>query len=812
MYRKKFRNYGMMRKDCFKFYFTKTFICANMSQKVNAVPDPSFSVPPLTTVAGSRVSRRRVKIPSNNITAVYTPSNVSSGSSSIVFDIADNESFLDMDKSMLSFDFIPFFIAGSQSDNTQSRLYPIHPIGFDGSSQSLMATVRIGNSQGLIIEELQAYATFSHIMESYTQSENQQENSLYDFETNALQIANRGNVRGAPESSKLLHSHVKRKMFLRFKNSSFLKSCRMIPLFLMRNGIRIQVDLQDSYKLFTRKFKPDWQGPAFAHKYVNSTNQVTDESLLGVGSDAATRTHMTAMDWYFVKNSTVLGIVIKKESRLAQLLNLRQLSGAAQFYYSRDALGVTANAQLKHAHDLVLPLKVVYTDEFGVDKVWIQAPFALKRGAWIEYAPSATPANFAPLNLATANDAAQLVHEMYSSVNINAGLTALTQGQEEVYYMEAVSAIDGFSEIFASQTTAPFNNAVNYIPFIPYARFQPRIYVDVNDIAVYVPNGTSYTHNQYLETNGTGTSNIVGAKTVNTSDTFGSQLRYANRAILDINTAWSYNILNAEMLCDFVKPSSEVFLQFQQAFQAPAGIPYAFKRVLYKTAVLQPTEGFAQVPLPVSVRSLRGVLVVLSDTYANASAAGDNTRKHFPAISSLMKRGLSRAQLVIGGQNYPSYDLNLTELGLEQIPELECLFNVSGLGGFNPCFDLTELYSSTNYAIGMGKNSNTSAFSGLWTDSINVTNGNMGVQEYHDTSKFVLGLSTMKKDGDFVTGVDTSQSGSVYLNLQFKLNKDVANGYQGDFGGRSGRQIFLQCFAICDAVFTLQNDANLVRY
>jgi hypothetical protein len=785
-----------------------------MSQKVNAVPDPSFSVPPLTTVAGSRVSRRRVKIPSNNISATYTPSNVSSGSSSIVFDIADNESFLDMDKSMLSFDFIPFFIGGNPSPNDnliQSRLYPIHPIGFDGSSQSLLATVRIGNSQGLIIEEIQAYATFGHIMESYTQSENQHENSLYDFETSSLQISNRASVRGTPESSKLLHSHVKRRMYLKFKHSSFLKSCRMIPLFLMRNGIRIQVDLQDSYKLFTRKMKPDWQGPAFAHKYVNSTNQVVDESTLGVGDTVQIRTHLTNMDWYFVRKDTVMGLVIKKESRLAQILNLRQLNGAAQYYYDRSATGINANAQLKFAHDLVLPLKVVYTDEFGVDKVWFQGPFALKRGAYVEYAPANPPTNFVPVSLATANDAAQLVHEMYSSVAINAALTALSQGQEEVYYMEAVAEIDGFSQIFASQTTAPFNNAVNYIPFMPYARFQPRIYVDVNDIALHVPNGSTYTHTQYLESNGTGASNIVGAKAVNSTDTFGSQLRYANRAIFDLNTAWSFNILNAEMLCDFVKPSSEVFLQFQQAFQSPAGIPYAFKRILYKTAILQPTEGFAQVPLPVSVRSLRGVLVVFSDSYANSSGP-DNSRKHFPAISSLMKRGLSRAQLVIGGQNYPSYDLNLTELGLEQIPELECLFNVSGLGGFNPSFDLTELLSSTNYVIGLGKNANQAPFSAGWTDVVNVTNGNMGIQEYHDTSKFVLGLSTMKKDGDFVTGVDTSQSGSVYLNLQFKLNKDVVNGYQGDFGGRSGRQIFMQCFAICDAVFTLQNDANLVRY
>jgi hypothetical protein len=68
----------------------------------------------------------------------------------------------------------------------------------------------------------------------------------------------------------------------------------------------------------------------------------------------------------------------------------------------------------------------------------------------------------------------------------------------------------------------------------------------------------------------------------------------------------------------------------------------------------------------------------------------------------------------------------------------------------------------------------------------------------------------MKKDGDFVTGVDTSQAGSVSLNLFFKKQKDVTNMYPGDMGG--GRDVFVQIFSLADAVFTLQNDANLVRY
>jgi hypothetical protein len=797
-----------------------------MSQKVNAVPDPSFSVPPLTTVAGSRVSRRRVKIPSNNITATYSPSNKSSGSSSIIFDIADNESFLDMDKSMMTFDFTPFFM----NDANQSRYYPVHSLGFDGSSQSLMATVRIGNSQGLIIEELQAYATFANIMESYTQSDSQSENSFYDYTTSgtSLAIANKGDVRGVPESSKILHSHVKKRMYLKFKHSSFLKSCRMVPLFLMRNGIRIQVDLQDSFKLFTRKLKPDWQGPAFAHKLPNSlnvpnpVNVTVVESSLGSANpgvaDEAVRIVLKTMDWYCIQGfsgtaQNTFGIVVKKESRLAQILNLRNLTGAGRYMYDRantGAVGTLASVTLKTVHDLTVPLKIVYTDEFGVDKVYYQGLFTIDHR--VQFMTANPQANHYPFDAAANIDGLTMASETISFTSPLATVgqcTALTSGREEVYYLEALPITDGFPNVFL-QRNAPFSTADQFLPFMPYARFQPRIYADTNDLGYYVPAGSSYTVNQFRDTY-TDAIVISSASAIDTVSVFGPQGRYSNRAIYDPAVDWSFQLQNVEMLCDFVKPSSEVFLQFQQAFQAPAGIPYAFKRVLYKSTTLQPSEGYAQIPLPVSVRSLRGVLVVLSDVYANSLPATDATRKHFPAITAFQKRGLSRAQLVIGGQNYPSYDLNITELGLEQIPELECLFNVSGLGGFNPSFDVTELLSTCNYAVGLGKNGVTQPFAGNWTD-INSNPGNMGVQEYHDTSKFVLGLSTMKKDGDFVTGVDTSQSGSVYLNLQFKLNKDVANGYPGDFGGRSGRQIFLQCFAICDAVFTLQNDANLVRY
>jgi hypothetical protein len=205
-----------------------------MSQKVNAVPDGAFSVPPLTTTAGTRVSRRRIKVPCNYPGTNYGHNGQSALPSVVTFDIADNESFLDMDKSMIVLDFKPEFFANEQQSS------PYHNVGFDGSSQSLMARVRIGNSQGLIIEECQAYGTWANIMDNYAQSEDQMEHHLLDRSSGSKnEVAYQKSYGSSELKPPVLRSHKYERLFLRFKHSSFLKSCRMIPLFLMSKRITI---------------------------------------------------------------------------------------------------------------------------------------------------------------------------------------------------------------------------------------------------------------------------------------------------------------------------------------------------------------------------------------------------------------------------------------------------------------------------------------------------------------------------------------------------------------------------------------------
>jgi hypothetical protein len=70
---------------------------------------------------------------------------------------------------------------------------------------------------------------------------------------------------------------------------------------------------------------------------------------------------------------------------------------------------------------------------------------------------------------------------------------------------------------------------------------------------------------------------------------------------------------------------------------------------------------------------------------------------------------------------------------------------------------------------------------------------------YWDTDGFLLGLSTVKVDGDFASGIDTTAAGSVTLNLHFDTHSLPV-------------KRLIHVFGIADSVFTLQKDASLVRY
>jgi len=262
----------------------------------------------------------------------------------------------------------------------------------------------------------------------------------------------------------------------------------------------------------------------------------------------------------------------------------------------------------------------------------------------------------------------------------------------------------------------------------------------------------------------------------------------------------TYTITNAELTLDYVKPSSDVSIAYINAYNTPSGIPYPYLRTFYHT--FQTSGGSAVAPLqiqiPFSVRSLKGIFVVISDPLSSFSG-NDQTWAAFPSLSSFMTRGLKEAQLVVGAQQFPAYRMQIRPDGQYlcngHLSELETVANqLFSKGAHNIKLSDLHLKAQNYHELGLYDGSfpvtTTAATNAL---TLSPAGG------YRDTRKFILGFSTQKFDGDFASGIDTTASGQVTLNLTFEEHALIR-----------ARQIHI--FGIADAVFTLQKDASLVRY
>jgi hypothetical protein len=253
-----------------------------------------------------------------------------------------------------------------------------------------------------------------------------------------------------------------------------------------------------------------------------------------------------------------------------------------------------------------------------------------------------------------------------------------------------------------------------------------------------------------------------------------------------------------------VKPSSDVLSTYIQSFESPSGIPYVFTRLLYHSVqITKGATGAQQITLPFSVRSLRGILVVISDPLS-VLAGSDKTVYNFPCKSSFMMRGLIEAQLQIGAQGFPADRMQFYSHNAENhVAETEKLLNITNNAMITPSFKKVQLFKgSRKYGLAAGYSETTgSPLFYVDGDGFDQTDfsGNETTYMYNDTSRFVLGISTMKMDGDFASGIDTSQAGSVTLMLNFEDNMT-----------HRARQIHI--YGLADAVVTFQQAATLVRF
>jgi hypothetical protein len=201
--------------------------------------------------------------------------------------------------------------------------------------------------------------------------------------------------------------------------------------------------------------------------------------------------------------------------------------------------------------------------------------------------------------------------------------------------------------------------------------------------------------------------------------------------------------------------------------------------------------------------------------------ASNPQRFFVPMLSTFQRRGLSRIEVSIGGTVKPDYRVQMDpKAGTEHIPLLENFFGQSGMTSFNPAFHRSALGLSRNLMV-TGNMSTTAqtqftAFSNNGNPLEQYSKVPTTVQSlsYTDSSRFVWGVNLAKKDTQgFASGVDTSMSGSVILNLYFAQDAaPTGAGETFDSGAALSRNIAVEVYCFADALFTAQNDSSLTRW
>lgn len=901
-----------------------------MAQTVASVDNPNYAVSPLTTVAGTIVSRRRVKVPVN-FQGTYGHQRGAYNYIAI-FDIADNESFIDLSKMVICFDFTPNWFQNPSAANGQQwgdstggfQQIQMHtePPSLDQSTQAFFWRLMIGTSQGIKIEEIINYSSFAEIVRAHMEPHQHKEINLLDysdfqkfaFKDKGLHPLLDSNTYRF-QSGQFAHNQTRR-VEIRFHHSSFLKHVRFLPLFLFRNGLRIEFEFDDIHRTFCYQLGYNLKDMIRTNMYDSQNggfgliNWFMGRGTLSInGTDSAVTLPAASWGW----NPVTAGAQsIASTKFIPPGLTICQPGGSSNppqtgsvhtLYVGQQIfeqimlrvpvlpdIGMAAATQLSDdtCQFYCFPIYIV---EAGV--ITYEAVISF---TWLDYLQyTAGPILDAPplqpsINLSWGNRPGYVGGA--TTKTLTTAATAIWSPVLNSYTWTTGApgtVVDTFlwtNEAVSNYTTGEYNGtARNFLTYAfpvyqynkrkaPYLwrdvanktissqliteltnNRNPTLYVDVDnmftvraDQATTKTSSTGACGTSWLLAGGAafpaagsntpapGTAAGIGGQ-VDGATVFSLRYKAVDPYVIEEFwpgsggasgnvIQWDYQIKNLEMLLDVVKPSSEDFLKFQQAYQSPSGIPYQYKRIIYKQVISQtPLAGQFQIPLNISVRSLSGIVIAMQDQIClnpGQPTGTDFTKYPLPLISSFMRRGLYRAEVIVGGQTYPVYQLLFQPPGVSapqsnswdfsHILESENFFGV-GSSSFDQSFHPATLDPTRNYLLAGTYGQNASTIYNAATSSNTPLGGsfytNNVTPTMMDSSMFVLAISLAKDDVmNFATGIDSSQSGSITVNLYF--NSSGAAFQDSEYW--LSRPVVFNIWSICDAVFTLQNDANLVRY
>lgn len=860
------------------FLFSWVFIypkLAVMSASLQPVPNPKFSTAPLTTTAQDIVSRKEIKIPVD-FGGTYGPQGNSNGyQSKATFTLASNEEFVNLEKATITGDFTPsFFSYASGYVGPKATQVPL----LDGSLQSLIARIRIGNSQGIALDEILEYNTFSAIVSKFTDMNAKREQDLVNFAT-------QGTMYGKDESWSLafdspvllqtnntLNHNATTKVTFRIMNSSFKNRVPVIPAFLLKNGLQLELTFENPYKAFAYQLSPhvsrDVRIICTRRDNVADQSIMTDNWFIGAGrySNNVTDRGLTAITdnaaaWVPLADCNV-GTV---DTLNPGFFSIEQVATSAPKWTQTLFVAKPVFDKVKAQLSVVEKVTCLDVQDTTKNRVsfnpgtrcdFIVLPFRYEvsgENRWSGFAIWNTVTDcFNPTYVAGGNQATDTSghYDGYPASNLFSGYgytsnyyNVLSGGSIKKYPGDAAAAdgvdSDAIKRVFAALPIYPLHN--DQLRIVPngapggttFSTWNARNRALHGEI-VFMPEAAFSIPCTYAN----GASPNATAADITASFSFLQaviQNRLANPYVIDWvyqsknngNTAlvWDYTLKNLELKVDMLKPNAQIYQKWVTKYQDMSGLLYAFKRVHYQATQIPngASETTLNIQIKLNLRSLCGLILTFQDQQShvvNDSSKPNPTTLFYPSLSAALRRGLVKAEIVIGGQQWPYYPNKLRpdgtpvagsgqsiEWSMEHMLSSENFFDTSQ-SGFSSTISRLRSLTGTNY-MAMGPFDKTysvhQARLGSNGSFYNPSTDANLFYRYNDARDFAIAFSLMKDDtnGQF-TGVDCTQSSIVQINLYFdRPTQTQTCDLQSTF--------YCKTWAIGDAVAQFQADATTVR-
>lgn len=734
-----------------------------MTTVVEPIPNEAFQFPFLGTKAGSVISRRRTKYPPNQSVTFGNASSQGQLQSTTVFDVMDPSDFINMKSLIIQGNLIPSFIRDFVSEGSASNVHYAEGAApsLDQDTQALIARLRIGNQAGLVIEEIFVYGLYSNVVKTFSESAQHKEFSLTDH--SSLRWSNQLPYHKGSKSEWL-----DQERYFYDNNSRIADNvgklnvaslCRVDNKAIVvgsqtnNNQARnIIIPLEQSSILEAMSFLPI---------------RLFDHGL---------RIEIDWADPRFCFYNNHMGLPPQYKLSIKNVMSDLDSTGN----YGAD---VTAQSAANGS----FTIKFDTTYGFGGSITAAKNELATLNPWWGEFwllKKDGVPVTIVyaqPVETKEATDDTLTLHSETSTAT-SRGLGSVVVGR----HVAALQQIYGVSPAGGGSVIGALNYG-NVTLGTPIAAG-----------SLSLANGAEIK----------GVFNEIWSIPPEASPVLNPGSILAPSMAVDTQKPqWQYAFQDLSLLTDLVLPSDTVRAAYQAAFMSPQGISYPYQRVMWQVFTSQspPSNGVLQFLINARPKSLRGVLMVLTDPFYGSGSNTDLALYNGPWLSSFRMCGLKGAYLQCGGQQYPAqalkFDTSMIETG--HYPELMSMMNASINSNVTPTFAIGKLHrEGRNY----GK-------CGTFTNSTNIVPyivpqdvsrrtaapiwGGSAVSSYIDTSKFVLGFNTMKVDQDRFSGIDVSNSGGLIINL------DMA-----DWGVR---QYVAHFFMRVDAVCTIQESNSVVR-